>query len=187
MKNYRRQIAVVPQTVKIFNGTILENIILGREITNNGLIEKRIKQLGLASVIERFEAGLFTLIGEEGRDLSSGETQMLCIIRALLEEPEVLILDEGISAIDVEIENFIFSVLRNYANRHAVFIISHNLRTIYKTDYAYILHNKQIHHHGTPQELLRKNARFRNLWLTQQGNGILTAEVKARDRAKKKL
>ena len=113
MKSYLRQIPVVPQTVKMFNGTILENIIRGREITDVSLIETRIKQLGLASFIERFEAGLFTLIGEEGRDLSSGETQLLCLIRALPAEPQALIPDEGILALDVEIENLIFTVLRN--------------------------------------------------------------------------
>ena len=173
--SYRRNIAVVPQEVKIFNGTILENIQVGREGVDSNRILKRVEQLGLAAFLSRFEHGLLTLVGEEGRQLSGGEMQFLALIRALVESPAVLILDEGISAIDVEIEHFIFKVVRDYSKNHAVLLITHNLQTIIKTDTVYLLEDGVITQSGPPHELLRSHNRFKNLWNIQNNT---TRELK---------
>ena len=167
LQSYRRNIAVVPQEVKIFNGTILENIQVGREGVDSNRILKRVEQLGLAAFLSRFEHGLLTLVGEEGRQLSGGEMQILALIRALVESPAVLILDEGISAIDVEIEHFIFKVVRDYSKNQAVLLITHNLHTIIKTDTVYLLEDGIITQSGSPHELLRSHNRFKNLWNIQ--------------------
>lgn len=170
LQSYRKNIAVVPQSVKIFNSTIAENILVGRQLSD---IEKMIQQvngLGFAAFLSRFEHGIFTLIGEEGRQLSSGEMQLLGLLRALWDEPSILILDEGISAVDVEIENFVFGLLRRYAERNAVLVISHNLRTIIKTDYVYVLEDGVISESGVPAELVQKKSNFRKLWSIQQNS-----------------
>ena len=151
---YRKSIGVVPQEIKIFNGTIVDNITMGREIKNYDEIIRKIESLGLGTFISRFEYGLLTPIGEEGRKLSGGEMQMLALIRALYDLPEVLIIDEGFSGMDIEVENTIFTALRKYAENHAVMIITHNLRTISKTDYIYILEHGVITEQGKPEELL---------------------------------
>ena len=175
LQSYRRNIAVVPQEVKIFNGTILENIQVGREGVDSNRILKRVEQLGLVAFLSRFEHGLLTLVGEEGRQLSGGEMQILALIRALVESPAVLILDEGISAIDVEIEHFIFKVVRDYSKNHAVLLITHNLQTIIKTDTVYLLEDGIITQSGPPHELLRSHNRFKNLWNIQNNT---TRELK---------
>ena len=177
LNDYRKNIAVVPQEIKIFNGTMLENILVGRAAKDMDEVVHRVEQLGLSSFLSRFEYGLLTLIGEEGRQLSGGEVQLLALIRALYASPEILILDEGISAIDAEIEYFIFNVLRNYAAKHAVFIITHNLQTIMKTDYVYFLENGLISQSGQPGGLLESDQRFQRLWNMQnQNNKRLKAE-----------
>ena len=125
----------------------------------------------METFISRFEYGLFTLLGEDGRKLSGGEKQMLALIRALFDLPEVLIIDEGFSAIDIEIENLIFNSLKEYSKNHAVLIVTHDLRTISKTDYLYILENGTISEKGEPNVLLTKgNSQFKKLMTLQQLN-----------------
>jgi len=171
LAEYRKAIAVVPQEIKVFNGTIIENITVGREVKNYNEIIQRIKQLGLYSFISRFDAGLFTLLGEDGRKLSGGETQMLALIRALYDYPEVLIIDEGFSGMDIEIENLIFEALRQYAIDHAILIITHNLRIISNTDYIYILQNGSIVESGKPEKLLlHDHSYFKKLLKLQEIN-----------------
>lgn len=172
----RKSIAIVPQNIKIFNGSLLENILIGRNGSNVNQVEKHIEAVGLTDLFTRFEHGFFTLVGEEGRQLSSGEMQIIGLVRALLDMPEVLIVDEGISAIDAEIENQIFAVLRSYAFNHAVFLISHNLQTLAKTDEVYLLERGMISSHGEPKKLLQSNWRFQALWKMQQFNLSDTSE-----------
>ena len=164
LSDYRKKIGVVPQAIKIFNGTILENIMLGREIKDYSLLEKRIVELGLLPFYERFEYGLATIIGEDGRELSGGEKQLVSITRALLIKPKILIVDEGLSGIDIELEKIIFDVLKNYSKENAVLLITHNLNSIMKTDFVYVLANGTIAQKGTPEELISSEGYFRNMW-----------------------
>ena len=168
MHDLRKNVAVLPQSVKIFNGTILENLLIGREVREFDFVQKRIIEIGLAEFFNRYPQGLLTLIGEEGRQLSGGEIQVIGMVRALFDKPQVLIVDEGISAIDVEIEHLIFNTLREYAQENAVFLISHNLRTLAKTDFLYLLENGSITASGKPDRLIKTSKRFQALWHTQQ-------------------
>ncbi len=162
--DYRKTIGVVPQTIKIFNGTIAENILIGREITDFSVLEKRINGLGLLAFYQRFEYGLVTIIGEDGRELSGGEKQLISITRALLNKPKVLIIDEGLSGIDIELEKIIFDVIKNYSKENAVLLITHNLNSIMKTDFVYVLANGTISQKGTPKELTSANGYFSQMW-----------------------
>lgn len=133
--------------------------------------------MGLTGFLARFEQGLFTVVGEEGRQLSSGEMQIIGLIRALLDMPEMLIVDEGISAIDAEIEDVIFAALRKHALNHAILLMSHNLRTLARTDEIYLLEKGIISNHGEPKKLLQSNRRFQSLWKMQQFNLIDAGEA----------
>lgn len=168
LHDLRKNIAVVPQHIKIFNGTILENILVGREIQNIQSVQECVDAFGLSDFFSRFEYSLFTGIGEEGRQLSSGEMQVIGLTRALFNKPEMLIMDEGMNAVDAEIETLIFTILRAYAQHHAVFLISHNLRMLAKTDVIYLLENGMIVGNGNPRDLLQSNRRFQTLWNIQQ-------------------
>jgi ABC-type multidrug transport system fused ATPase/permease subunit len=101
-----------------------------------------------------------TLIGEEFRQLSGGEKQLLGLARALLKNPTILIIDEGLNALDIESENMIFTTLQNYAKQGAVLIITHNIKIILKTDYLYVLSKGQIIQEGLPIEMIDDPAYF---------------------------
>ena len=164
LSDYRKNIAVVPQSIKIFNGTIADNILVGRTIEDINFLQKRIIELDLISFYKRFEFGLYTIIGEDGRELSGGEKQLLSITRALLFNPEVLIIDEGLSGIDIEFELMIFELIKKHAQKKAVLLITHNLNSIIKTDFVYVLANGTILQKGTPQELILNNGYFKKMW-----------------------
>lgn len=166
---YRQNIGIVPQSIRIFTGTIAENILIGREIKDYAFLEKRIVEVGLYTFYNKFDYGLATMIGEDGRELSGGELQLLSITRALLLEPSILIIDEGLSGIDVEYERLIFSVLKNYSKNNAVLLITHNLYSILKTDYVYVLADGTISQQGTPQEVISKPGHFKKAWQIKEG------------------
>ncbi|MCA9731686.1 MAG: peptidase domain-containing ABC transporter [Deferribacteres bacterium] len=163
----RKNIAVISQNIKIFNGSILENIVVGREVNDMQDLQNRISEFGLDAFFSHFQFGLHTRIGEDGQQLSGGEKQIIGLVRALLDEPQVLIVDEGINAIDAEMEYLVFATLKAYSRQHAVLLISHNLRTLAKTDTLYLLENGQIAATGKPTELLKSSKRFQKLWQIQ--------------------
>ncbi len=164
LSDYRKNVATVPQTIKIFNGSIVENILVGREIPSYGYLEKRIYELGLSPFYQRFEFGFATIIGEEGRELSGGEKQLISITRALLFYPQVLIIDEGLSGIDIELEKIIFEVLKNYAKENVVLLITHNMNSIMKSDFVYVLANGTFIQKGEPEKLISEEGYFKNMW-----------------------
>ena len=168
LSEYRKTIGVVPQAIKIFDGSIAENILMGREISDLTILEKRIVELGLLPFYQRFEYGLATIIGEDGRELSGGEKQLISITRALLNNPKILIIDEGLSGIDIELEIIIFDVIKFYSKNNAVLLITHNLNSILKTDFVYVLANGTISQNGTPQELVSLDGYFSEMWKLRQ-------------------
>jgi ATP-binding cassette subfamily B protein len=138
--------------------------VLGRPTSSLDEQKDLIHRYGFSNFFSRFEYGLYTRIGEDGRILSGGEKQMVGLARALFDRPEILIIDEGLTALDREIETMIFSILSQYANTHAVLINTHNLRIIMKTDYLYVLKNGFIVQDGNPNQLLQTKGFFRSVF-----------------------
>lgn len=175
LEGWRRAVATVPETVKVFNGTLMDNVLMGRPLNDPREVIARIEAMGLGGFLARFEAGLFTLVGEEGRQLSSGERQIVGLMRALYDAPAVLVVDEGINAVDVDVAALVFRTLAEYAKEHAVLLISHNLGTLMRAEHLYVLEGGRIAESGTPAALRERDGRFRRLWQVQDA-GIL-AEV----------
>lgn len=144
IESVRRGIAVVPESVKIFNGTVADNILVGR--TGIGLddVTALIQRLGLDSVMGRFDSGLWTIVGEDARRLSSGERQIVGLLRALLDEPDLLVVDEGMSVIDGETARLIADIVVDYGRSHAVLLISHNPTTLAIADSMLMLERGQV-------------------------------------------
>ena len=126
LQAYRRQVAVVPEAVKIFHGTLGDNIALAREELSREGLSDRLRDLALGSFISRFRGGLATMLGEDGRRLSAGERQMIGLIRVLLCRPSVLIIDEGLNALDPQLYRTAIRALARHAFRGAVLLISHH-------------------------------------------------------------
>jgi len=162
--SYRGNVAVIPEQVKVINGTLAENILLGRQVEGVDSFKNLMIKYGFNNYLKKFEQGLFTILGENGHHLSGGELQMLGLIRALLNEPDVLIIDEGLNALDAETEMTVFREIEQYAQNHFVLISTHNLTTITRADYLYVLHNGKILQEGTPARLIREDGYFKRVW-----------------------
>jgi ATP-binding cassette subfamily B protein len=160
---YRSHVTVVPQVIKVFAGTIADNILLGRPCPDFDDMLRRIDDIGLGSFLSRFNAGLFTMIGENGRRLSGGEMQMLALIRALYDGPEVLILDEGLNAVDLDTDELLWSAIRRHAKRRAALVITHNLQALAQVDYLYEIGDGRVIREGSAKELLTRSANSKSL------------------------
>jgi len=124
ISNYRRCFGIVTQDVKIFNLTLGENIFFGRH-TDNYLWLKEI-QRDFQWFFQKFDLGIMTVLGDGTRKLSGGEKQIVGLLRAVLNEPEILILDECFNSLDQMTKNWVLMWLKSYANNHAVLVISHD-------------------------------------------------------------
>ncbi len=171
----RSRIGVVPQQIKIFNATLAENLLMGRPAASLQEISDGLHELGLDLLPGRFEHGLLTLLGEEGRKLSGGETQLLALARALYGRPPLLVIDEGFSAIDADLERILAGLIASWAREHAVLLITHNLESLRRTDFVYLLKDGRIAEEGRPQDLIEADGLFADLlrmkhpWITKAG------------------
>lgn len=155
--SWRNIIAVVPQQVKIFNGTLLDNICLGDSINEAERVIAFCKQHGFDSYFSNFPQSYLTLIGEEGINISGGQQQLVALARALYKKPQVLILDEATSAMDKNLENFILNLLLKMKKEITVIMVTHRINTASKADKIFILENGTITCSGTSQELMLTN------------------------------
>ena len=158
LADYRRAIAVVPESVHIFTGTLLENILLGRPLERPETLQDKIREFGLEPFLERFPHGLLTLVGARGWQLSAGERQIVGLLRAIVDEPEVLILDEGLNAVDVQRLEAILDTVRWYARTHVVLLISHQLDTLHWCDQLYVLESGRLITYDAPAAALEVHA-----------------------------
>lgn len=163
----REHIALVLQTPRMFNDSLRHNLTLGRDISDIALYEALyVAQLG--EVVEKLTDGLDTRIGKEGIRLSGGERQRLAIARMLVSEPNVIILDESTSALDIHTENDLFRSLRNFLSGKTMLIIAHRLSTIEHADLVYVLKEGRVIESGTPAELLGQNGHYHAFVKEQQ-------------------
>lgn len=122
--DYRRHFGLVSQDVKIFNMTLRDNIFLGRKPKNFRWLNEIHRDFNW--FIQKFEYGLLTILGEGHRRLSGGEKQLVGLLRAILEEPDVLILDECFNSLDRMTRHRVLEWIKMYAKHHAVILISHD-------------------------------------------------------------
>jgi len=150
----RGNMAIVPQEVLLFGGTIRENIKYGKP----GATEKEIllaaEQANAMEFISTFPEGLETLVGERGIQLSGGQRQRIAIARAILKNPAILILDEATSSLDSENERLVQEALEKLMEGRTSFVIAHRLSTIHKADKIIVIDHGEVKEMGTHEELL---------------------------------
>ncbi len=139
LHSYRRNVALVPETVKIFNGSLGANLAMAATNLPDRALLGRLRELSLESFLNRFTAGLGTEVGEDGRRLSAGERQMIGLIQALLGKPAVLIVDEGFNALDPEAFALAVRLVKLQARHGAVLLVSHVQQLIALADERLIL------------------------------------------------
>lgn len=153
---WRESIAIVPQHIHIFNGTVLENISMKFGNNDYSNVLEFIKENELLRFFDEFPQGLFTLIGEMGVNLSGGQKQIVAIARALYRNPKLLILDEATSALDTKTEKEILSILKRVKSNTAILFITHRLHILKNlADKIYLLENGSVKTSGNHSQLMK--------------------------------
>jgi ABC-type multidrug transport system fused ATPase/permease subunit len=164
LSDLRKQIALVPQDIFLFGGTIRENIAYGRPGASEAEILDAAAGANALEFIDRFPEGLDTLVGERGTQLSGGQRQRIAIARAILKDPRILVLDEATSSLDSESEKLVQDALEKLMKGRTSLVIAHRLSTIRKADQIVVLDKGEVVETGTHEQLIRKeNGIYRNL------------------------
>ncbi len=151
----RKNIGFVPQESILFSDSITNNIAFGlKQGIDNNLIEKAAKKANIHENIINFPKQYETKVGERGVTLSGGQKQRISIARALIKDPQILIFDDCLSAVDTKTEDSILSTIKSESKNKACIIISHRISTIKHADNIIVLDKGQICEQGTHQELL---------------------------------
>ncbi len=160
----RSQMAVVPQDIFLFGGTIRENIAYGKPGATNDMIKNAAIKANAWEFISLFPDGLDTFVGERGTQLSGGQRQRIAIARAVLKDPKILILDEATSSLDSESERLVQDALEKLMKGRTSIVIAHRLSTIRQADHILVLNNGRIVEQGTHEQLIMvADGLYRNL------------------------
>lgn len=155
----RDHLFLVLQNPQLFNASMAQNLMID-EKTDKTLVHQALRIAQLESFVDELPDGLQTQIGKHGIKLSGGQRQRLSIARMVLQNPNVVILDESTSALDVHTEAKLFNALENYLEGKTTIIIAHRLSTIKKADFIYVMDKGRIVESGTQEELMRQEGAF---------------------------
>ena len=167
LRSFRKHLGVVLQDDFLYEGTIKENILFPRPDASDEEVLIAAKGAYVTEFTDRFDDGLDTLIGERGVKLSGGQRQRISIARALLAQPQIVILDEATSNLDTESERYIQESLGILMKNRTTLVIAHRLSTIQKADQILVIEEGKIVEQGKHQELLEKQGRYFELYTYQ--------------------
>lgn len=134
-------VACVPQPVKIFNGTLLDNICLGNALEEGDAVVQFCQQTGFHDYFMKLPQNYLTLVGEEGINLSGGQQQLVGLARALYRKPQLLLLDEATSALDRHTESFVLSLLDRLKADMSIVMVTHRSQSVRVADRVYFMEN----------------------------------------------
>jgi ATP-binding cassette subfamily B protein len=163
LRHLRSQVAIVPQDVLLFGGTIAENIAYGKPGASPEEIEKAAREANAHGFIEGFPDGYQTRVGDRGVKLSGGQRQRVAIARAILKDPAILILDEATSSLDSESEVLVQQALERLMRGRTSVIIAHRLATVRRADRIFVIQQGEVVEAGTHEQL---QARSQGLYRT---------------------
>ncbi len=170
LDSFRQKMGYVPQDVFLFSDTIKNNIAFGLEENDYDIkqIEKAAEQAGILNEIKKFPDGFNTKIGERGVTLSGGQKQRIAIARALIRNPEILIFDDSLSAVDTETANNIQKELFK-RNKHQLSVhISHRINLLSNCNHIIIIEDGKIIEEGDHSYLINKNGFYKEIFKKQQ-------------------
>ena len=163
----RSRVGLVLQDIFLFPGNVLENLRMGDErITPDRVMEAACK-LGVDDVIRRLPKGLETELAERGENLSTGERQLLSFLRAMLVDPDILVLDEATSSVDPQTERLLQRAMGELLAGRTSIVIAHRLATVVDADNILVIHDGRITERGKHQELLERGGYYSKLFTLQ--------------------
>ncbi|MRX52548.1 ATP-binding cassette domain-containing protein [Bacillus idriensis] len=168
LETLQRFIGYVPQDHVLFSRTVRENILFGKKEGSDAELNKAIDLAFFRKDLEMLPDGLNTLVGEKGVALSGGQKQRISIARALLVNPEILILDDSLSAVDAKTETAIISNIRSERAGKTTFITTHRLSAVEHADWILVLDEGKIIEEGRHQSLLANNGWYKEQYERQQ-------------------
>lgn len=168
LEHLRDAIAVVLQKNTLFSGTLLDNLKWGKTDASMEEIEEACRIACADEFIQRLDQGYFTEIGQGGVNVSGGQKQRLCIARALLKKPKVLILDDSTSAVDTATEGKIRRMLASSLPNMTKIIIAQRISSVCHADKIVVLHDGMVNGIGTHVQLLENNEIYREIYESQK-------------------
>ena len=168
VKSLMSKIGYVPQDSILFSKTIKENILIGKYDSNVDEIDNAIYNAGLSKDISLFTNGLDTLVGERGVSISGGQKQRISLARAFLKEPDILILDDSLSAVDSKTQMAIIQNIRNIRKEKSTIIVSHRLSLVSHAHEIIVMDEGEIAERGNHENLMKQNGWYATQYQTQQ-------------------
>jgi len=182
IKNYpletlRKKIGYIEQDIYLFPRSIKENIAFGKPDASDEEIREAARLAQVDEFVKDFPNGYNTIVGERGTRLSGGERQRIAIARALLTNPDIIILDDSVSAVDSETEEKIGKAIENVLKKRTTIIITHRLNTIRSSDKILVLKEGRVIAEGDHQKLLEKSEDYRRVF----GKHISLSDIKIKN------
>lgn len=159
----RRRITVVSQDVFLFAGTVADNVRIGRPEASDQEIEAALDRVGALGLLVRRGKGIHQEVAERGGNFSAGERQLISFARALIRDPEILVLDEATAHVDPEVEGVIECALGELMRGRTTLVIAHRLSTIRRADRIVVLSRGSVAEHGTHDELIAAGGLYARL------------------------
>jgi ATP-binding cassette subfamily B protein len=167
LHSLRDSIGYVPQDPFLFSDTLNNNIKFGKNNATNQEVVQAAKDAAVHNNIINFSKGYDTILGERGITLSGGQKQRVSIARAFIKSPQILLLDDCLSAVDTETEEQILNTIEKISKNTTTIIVSHRISSVKNADHIIVLEDGQIIQEGTHNQLVRKNGYYKTLYKKQ--------------------